>query len=430
LLDEKIGEAVDFGILYILDPARSVKTDASLYHDLLNLDHQQHVNALHILLFVRRCAGIGDLDCRSLPSAARINPVASTMGGHRRTILLLLVALLVVGVVAVCIVAGTSSRRNSRTRRDEATTVATSVEPSASPPRTATSSFAPTTASMQMEGEMNLCHDSLLVEENMTAMGECRCEPAWKPVRRDENANWAPHHEHLIEAATYFGEQRDVDGGVDVVWLGDSLVEFMNGTHLGDPVASRRGNPSVFRQAFVDDNGIRAIAVGSSGDTTNNLLYHLTNGVYEPLRQTKIWIITAGTNNLGMTQNCSRAATFDGIVALAHFLKEGNPMSIVVIHGLLPRGGPQVRNKYSLGRYWDWIQSINAQLKVYCDESAGGCVYAEAKAEWFLTVDADPQLIRNDTMSDAIHPDTSGNKLWIPMVASIVRELLEELDDI
>jgi lysophospholipase L1-like esterase len=374
------------------------------------------------------------------------------MGGHRRSVLLFLVALLVVGVVAVCIVTGNSSRRKSTTiapvsleDQQEApetgkggATTGGKNEPSASPLEQNTTSqlswrsFAPTPASMRMEGEMNLCHDSLLSEkESKKAMGECKCAPAWKPVRRDENANWVPHHKHLVEAATYFGEQqRDGAGGVDVVWLGDSLVEFMNGTHLGDPVASRRGNPSVFRQAFVDDNGIRAIAVGSSGDTTNNLLYHLANGVYEPLRQTKIWIITAGTNNLGMTQNCSRAATFSGIVALARFLKEGNPKSIVVIHGLLPRGGPQVRNKYSLGRYWDWIQSTNAQLKAYCDESAGGCVYAEAKAEWFLTDDSDPQRIRKDTMSDAIHPDTSGNKLWIPMVASIVRELLDELDDI
>jgi lysophospholipase L1-like esterase len=390
-------------------------------------------------------------------------------GGHRRRVLLLVVVLLVAAAVAALSAYLLGSSRN---RKERTTTTSTSgtttnaadvslVDPDeqqefGGPAREGAVGSPPSTSpammltmenddddedEVEVEERMNLCLDPLLDEQDTMAILDegCACAPAWQPVRRDvaddNNPNWARHHQHLKEAAAYFGGGQR--GGVlDVVWLGDSLVEFMNGTHLSAPVeAARRGNPDVFRRAF-DDHGLRAIAVGSAGDTTNNLLYHLHNGVYEPLRQTKVWIITAGTNNMGIT-DCSRNSTYNGIVALVRYLKDQNADSIVVVHGLLPRGGPRQSSKYNLGRYWDWIVMINAQLKAYCDdESVGGggdCVYTEAQTKWFI-MDADGdddsgdprQQIRSDTMSDALHPDTSGYKLWIPTIAATVRELLEE----
>jgi lysophospholipase L1-like esterase len=399
-------------------------------------------------------------------------------GGHRRRVLLLVVVLLVAAAVAALSAYLLGSRQNRKERTTTTSTSGTTTNtadvslvgpdeqqefggpasegavgrpPSTSPAIMLTmenddddddDDEEDVEVEVEVEEMINLCLDPLLDEpETMAILDEgCECAPAWQPVRRDvaddHNPNWARHHQHLKEAAAYFGGQQRGGVGLDVVWLGDSLVEFMNGTHLGVPAEpARRGNPAVFRQAF-DDNDLRAIAVGSAGDTTNNLLYHLRNGVYKPLRQTKVWIITAGTNNMGIT-DCSRNSTYNGIVALVRYLKDQNADSLVVVHGLLPRGGPRQSSKYNLGRYWDWIVMINAQLKEYCDDKSvggGDCVYTEAQAEWFLTDVADDddsddhrrQQIRSDTMSDALHPDTSGYKLWIPTVAATVRNFLED----
>lgn len=290
-------------------------------------------------------------------------------------------------------------------------TWARSVErPSAHPSHFVNPTTWPSHDILQWTG--NLCQDPW--RDDRIDSVDCECILPWQESARNSNANWARHHRKLKDAALYFGDN------VDVVWLGDSIVEFINGTHLSNPLSGdrRHNNPAVFRQAF---DGIQTLVVGSAGDTTNNLLYHLRHGVYAPLQGTKAWILTVGTNNLGMTQ-CSREATIEGILALVRFLKQGNASTTVIVHGMLPRGGPRQPNKYFLGRYWEWIQDINNSLRDHCIQSSE-CLYMQANTEWFLT-SSSPQRIRADTMSDAIHPDTPGYRLWIPSVSSFVRSIL------
>lgn len=242
---------------------------------------------------------------------------------------------------------------------------------------------------------------------------ECTCADPPTPESWFTNTGWDDQHDRMVASAS-------TSKALDLVFLGDSITERINGTRsLGRRVLP--DNRRVFESHFTKSGGgdLEAIALGSSGDTTNNLLWHLENGMLPHSLQPKVWFVLIGTNNLGRS-GCSQQSTLDGILAVLRHLQQKRPEPAkIVLHGLLPRSEKAMEDDddYKVGVYWEKIQWINRRLKEAC---AGNCVYMESP-ELFLS---DADTVNSVTMTDGLHPSTEGLELWEPKIAALVRAML------
>jgi lysophospholipase L1-like esterase len=179
-----------------------------------------------------------------------------------------------------------------------------------------------------------------------------------------------PSTKRLVKDAASFHKSEDKDKKErkpEIVWIGDSIVEKWNGTKsmVPNPAPEFR---AVF-QTYFDSPAARSkgLALGSSGDTHNELLWHLENGMLPDTLQPDVWIIMIGTNDLGRW-GCSKSTVLAGILQVAQVLHTKRPKTPIIIHGLLPRSdvfrAPPV--DYALGRGWDQILWINRELKRSC----------------------------------------------------------------
>jgi lysophospholipase L1-like esterase len=244
--------------------------------------------------------------------------------------------------------------------------------------------------------------------------------------------------------------------GVEVVVLGDSIVEHFSGTWkmgLTPKVRSKDrdgggdadgGGGDDRTEAHNEDaaealatqakayaelrSKLNMVALGCSGDTTNQLLYHLMHGVLPPKLQPKVFVLMIGTNNLGPQWGCNARTTLAGILHVAQHLHKERPQATVVLHSLLPRtdadgeAGP-------LNRYWSQILWINLQLQKF----------SALHPEWRFT-NPNSKLLRADkrapykvalkpgVMPDGLHPSPEGYEIWSRELTKVVARALEEHD--
>jgi lysophospholipase L1-like esterase len=176
----------------------------------------------------------------------------------------------------------------------------------------------------------------------------------------------------------------------------------------------------------------QGLALGSSGDTCTELLWHLENGMLPDELRPDAWIIMIGTNDLGRW-DCSKRSTLAGILHVAQMLHTQRPKTPIIIHGLLPRSDvfrAEPETDYTLGRRWDQILWINRELKRFCalhDE----WYYIEANKLFLRKVqgggeDAEGALeILPETMDDALHPSVEGYRQWGKVVVRKLQKLLQ-----
>ena len=271
----------------------------------------------------------------------------------------------------------------------------------------------------------------------------CTCENPNEPNDWLENSLWIDHHQQMVQqavSAAAASSERTADD-LDLVILGDSITERINGTrHQGNVMLPE--NRAVFESFFTKAGGgkVNALALGSSGDTSPNLLWHLENGILPETLNPKVWLVLIGTNNLGRTF-CSKEATLDGILAVVTTLQSKKPDASILLHGLLPRSDDSMAKvmmdeNYKLGYYWEQIQWINQRLKQWCrnNNGVGGvtntagrhCDYMET-IDIFLSStgeDDDGMMINRETMTDALHPSHKGIEKWGPLIVEKVQSLL------
>ena len=244
-------------------------------------------------------------------------------------------------------------------------------------------------------------------------------DPA-KPADWLENPGWLDQHKRLVKQA----EREDK---VDLVILGDSITERLNGTrHLG--TVQLPDNREVFLSTFTKSGGgnIEALALGSSGDTSPNLLWHLENGMLPVTLNPKVWMVLIGTNDLGRTL-CNKEATLSGILEVVATLRSKRPEATILVHGLLPRSDKTMAKEmkeenYLMKYFWEQIQWINKRLQETCESNVPGghCVYMET-IDIFL---ASIERIDPKTMTDGLHPSSEGYKKWGPLIVETVQGLL------
>ena len=265
------------------------------------------------------------------------------------------------------------------------------------------------------------CMSSKQKPEDLAKLHEdhaCTCEDPVKPMDWLDNPLWLDHHNRLVKEA----ERTDA---FDLVIIGDSITERINGTrHQGNVMLPE--NRAIFESTFTKSGGgnVDALALGSSGDTSENLLWHLENGMLpDTTLNPKVWLVLIGTNNLGR-KLCSKEATLRGILEVVARLRSKRPDATVLLHGLLPRSDNSMakvmkEENYKLGYYWEQIQWINQRLKESCNDNLQ-CVYMET-IDIFLS---SKDMINKETLTDALHPSSEGIKKWGPLIVEKVQGML------
>mmetsp|Transcript_25031 Transcript_25031/g.35285 ORF Transcript_25031/g.35285 Transcript_25031/m.35285 type:complete len:396 (-) Transcript_25031:477-1664(-) len=262
--------------------------------------------------------------------------------------------------------------------------------------------------------------------------GRCNCKDPMKADSRISKSHWAKAHHLNKEQAKGKGDS------VDVLFLGDSIMEGWNGKSYGHSSPRSRDVPAIFKKLFTKDGGgqFEGLALGISGDTSPNLLWRIQNGELPPnLKPSVIWLLI-GTNDFGNTW-CSAELVVIGILRVVEELRQRLPGCTIVVNGLLPRtfnrkGFVARGRKKGLIRtarpampsLWDDIEAVNDELKRYC-QNHEKMKYFDTKV-FFKDASVDEHHLKIDKklMSDFLHPTAKGYKRWGNEINTTLRKLI------
>lgn len=241
----------------------------------------------------------------------------------------------------------------------------------------------------------------------------CACDP-FLPMKGHAD-NWFLHHAELARTA----EAAPAD--LDVVFLGDSIIEHWNGTKFW----GRRLMPEKreeFERKFSKAKGakLEGIALGAAQDLVQNLNWHVQNGLIPDSINPKVVWILIGTNNFAM--NCSTPeVVVSAIMEVAMQLLIRKPHVKIVVQGILPRGDSL--GSRELNEAWKSIQRANEQLKLIA-EALPQLYYFGLNSSLFFTQEDGRTLIDKRFLKDCVHPTAAGYAI---MGEKIELELLKIL---
>lgn len=204
--------------------------------------------------------------------------------------------------------------------------------------------------------------------------------PALREDYSPEQADhWKNRHErHAARARA---------GGVDVLFLGDSITEGWSGPGV-----------KAWQQYFAP---LHAASFGSSGDRTQQVLWRLTHGELQGLSP-KLVVLLIGTNNLDAGLGTERptpantpAQIVTGVLAICRLLDQQLPSARILLLGLLPRGAVG-------SRYRQEVPEVNRGLAARADGSRVTFIELE---HLFLGSKAE---IPSELMPDGLHLSERG----------------------
>lgn len=260
------------------------------------------------------------------------------------------------------------------------------------------------------------CMDADDEPQNSTVMRTaCSCGDPLVPTPI-RTALWAQRHQQLEAAALAAALE-----GVEVAFVGDSIVEHFGGTRKMGQLELRE-EAEVFAKF---SQAIASVALGCSGDTSPNLLYHLQHGVLHRRLKPQVWVIVIGTNDL--SKGCSKRTTLAGILQVAQLLHQQRPNSRILVHGLFPR----VDDDGRLNQLWGKIVWINQQLKKFCGLHSEW-MYADVNNHMLHKVKRDDGsseiTVKPGLLLDGLHPSAKGYDLWSKELLTLLEAELKNGD--
>ena len=216
-----------------------------------------------------------------------------------------------------------------------------------------------------------------------------------EPVPRDPS--WGKRHESFVEIAK--------KGGVDVLFLGDSITDFWRMPERGLPVWEKYFAP------------LHAANFGISGDRTQHVLWRMQNGELDGIKPRAI-VLMIGTNNTGLerdklTPRNSPDEVVAGVTAIVKGLRTRLPKAKILLLAIFPRGAaaddPQRLQ----------INQINASIAKLADGKR--IQFLDINAQ-FLAPDGS---LPKEIMPDYLHPSTKGYELWAEAIKEPLARLLK-----
>jgi lysophospholipase L1-like esterase len=209
------------------------------------------------------------------------------------------------------------------------------------------------------------------------------------PAARTD-ANSLVAHAQLVEKAK--------KGGIDVYFLGDSIVRRWGATDYPELLAA-------FRQNFF---GWNAANFGWGGDRTQNILWRVLHGELDGVNP-KAVVLLAGTNNIGNAGPLEIAA---GVRAIVRAVREKAPNAEIVVTGILPRNDrPEAMAV---------ISEVNREL--------AGMAVPSSKIRYLNINDKlarpDGTLLPGMMNPDKLHPSLAAYQVWADALKPVLTGIL------
>lgn len=214
-----------------------------------------------------------------------------------------------------------------------------------------------------------------------------------EPLPRD--SAWVTRHEGFVETAR--------KGGINVLFLGDSITDFWRQPDRGFPV---------WEKNFA---ALGAANFGISGDRTQHVLWRMQNGELDGLHPRAV-VLMIGTNNTGLerdklTPRNSPEEVVAGVTAIVNGLRSRLPDTRILLLGIFPRGAtPDDPQRLQ-------ILAINREIARLHN---GSSIHFLDIGSRFLQSDG---TLSKDVMPDFLHPGPRGYEIW----ADAIREPLAAL---
>ena len=217
--------------------------------------------------------------------------------------------------------------------------------------------------------------------------------PATQAVSRPVSPGWKLWMAHHAKRKAWVKDRK-----VDLLMVGDSIV-FRWG----------RTGAKVWDEYYAKRN---ACNIGSSGDRTQHMLWHIQNGGLEGANP-KLVLVMIGTNNRGKPEN-KGTDTANGILALLKEIHMRLPKSKILLMATFPRG----KTPTDTGRIRN--NQINKIIRSYADNKTVhwldiGDVFLDEKGG-----------LNKELMPDGLHPSEKGYKAWAMAMEPHIKKLLGE----
>jgi lysophospholipase L1-like esterase len=201
------------------------------------------------------------------------------------------------------------------------------------------------------------------------------------PALRTDPANWVARHEGFVREA-----QR---GGIDILFLGDSIVDGWRDTGL-----------NVWNKYYAPR---RAANFGIDGDRTQHVLWRMDHGELDGIKP-KVVVLMIGTNNTGKEKDTGKirntvSETIEGVQTVVRELRGKLPDSKILLLAIFPRAtldDPQ-RGQVAL------INTVIAKL-----DDGKRVKYLDI-APKFLEADG---TLSGNIMPDLLHLNERGYQIW------------------
>ena len=133
------------------------------------------------------------------------------------------------------------------------------------------------------------------------------------------------------------------DNPIDVVFLGQSVVEAFDGKHNGEDLTESNeyfGHiKHMFQKRFnspsVDNHQLVGLPMGISGDQSNNILWRLMHGELNQNFDPPFWWIVIGMEDLARYK-CSEEIVIMGVLRIVEEIKKFKPNAKIIVNGLFP----------------------------------------------------------------------------------------------
>jgi Lysophospholipase L1 and related esterases len=291
-----------------------------------------------------------------------------------------------------------------------------------------------------------------------TSSTKCRCINPMK-AKMGLFRGWKKAHEANINMVYEYnhsqnGNNNNNNKALDVVFLGDSIVEEWNGRWMGKEQETWKGIHEEWKKLFdpsVTLGALNGLALGIAGDNIANLLWRIRNGELEHINSKVFWLLI-GTNDLSL--GCSDKTILLGILHVVEEIRKQKPDSIIVLNGILPRtndkeGRLVTRNGNVVDHHdgddededvhtqtmtkgmslntssstnqrrisqWQSIQSINKSLAKFAQQH-DRIEYFDASDIFIARMGTkvyqrDELFLMKELQGDFLHPTALGHKFW------------------
>jgi len=208
-------------------------------------------------------------------------------------------------------------------------------------------------------------------------------------------------------------------GNLNFLFLGDSIVERMRGTWIGEEVDWLQDSHSVCHQIL---EPLGSLALGITGDGTQHLLWRLQNGELPLDLSPEVVVLLIGTNNVYLPPqfnpngyDFSADEIAFAIRNIIEFIQENLPDSQLLVLGILPRG---LEHQVDTA---EKIDAVNLQLQHLVEFEGNDKLHYLDCSPVFLD---NENHIDTDLMEDYLHPTPLGYQNLFEFLLPTMNNLL------